>query len=123
MSALSMARRGYSAASVPTKTSKSIEYDAIARISQRLKMAAQQGPSGFPELAAALHDNRRLWTIFATQVSDADNPLPRDLKARLFYLSEFTAAHTSKVLNRTAPVGPLLEVNAAVLRGLRGGKS
>lgn len=123
MNALSMARRGYSAASTPTKTTKSIEYEAIAQISQRLHAAAKQGATGFPALATALHDNRRLWTIFATEVADADNPLPRDLKARLFYLAEFTREHTGKVLARKASVAPLLEVNAAVLRGLRGGET
>ncbi|SFT96306.1 flagellar protein FlaF [Sedimentitalea nanhaiensis] len=77
------------------------------------------GPAGFTSLAEALHDNRKLWNIFAIDVADPGNSLPKDLKARLFYLAEFTNHHTSKVLARQASVEPLLEVNTAIMRGLR----
>lgn len=120
MNALSQARRGYSAAATPTRTSRSIEYEAVAQITRRLHAAAKQGASGFPALAEALHDNRRLWTIFATESAASNNPLPNDLRARLFYLAEFTTHHTRLVLARKATVAPLLEINAAILRGLRG---
>lgn len=120
MNALTQARRGYAAANVPTRTTKSIEYDAIARITCRLRDAALAGKAGFPALAEALHDNRRLWTIFAAEVADRANPLPQALKAQLFYLAEFTERHSRSVLAGTAQVTPLLEINAAVLRGLRG---
>jgi flagellar protein FlaF len=72
-------------------------------------------------LAEALYDNRKLWGIFATDVADPGNPLPKDLKARLFYLAEFTNHHTSKVLAREASVEPLIDINTAILRGLRSG--
>ncbi|WP_146347496.1 flagellar biosynthesis regulator FlaF [Falsiphaeobacter marinintestinus] len=120
MNALSQARRAYSAASAPTRTPKSIEYEAVARITARIQDAAQNGTAGFPALVAALHENVRLWTIFAADLADKDNGLPPDLRARLFYLSEFTRHHTSKVLARKDTVTPLLEINTAVLRGLRG---
>lgn len=121
MNALSQAQRAYSAASAPTRTARGIEYEAVARITARIRSAHQEGPSGFSALAEALHANRKLWNIFATDVADPGNPLPKDLKARLFYLAEFTSHHTSKVLARKATAEPLLEVNTAILRGLRGG--
>lgn len=119
MNAVSRAQQAYAATAVPTRTDKSVEYDAVARITRRLRTAAQQGPAGFAELVEALHDNQRLWTIFAADVADAGNPLPRDLKARLFYLAEFTSHHTKRVLSREAGVDPLVDINTAVLRGLR----
>jgi flagellar protein FlaF len=66
-----------------------------------------------------LQENRRLWVTLAAAVADNDNALPTDLRARLFYLAEFTEAHSKKVLRGTAPVAPLIEVNTAVMRGLR----
>ena len=71
-------------------------------------------------MVEALRDNQKIWDIFATEVADKDNPLPSELKARLFYLSEFTRHHTTKVLNRSDNVDALVEVNTSVLRGLRG---
>lgn len=121
MNALTNARRAYSAASTPTRTSKSVEYEAVARITNRLRTAGSGDAAGFAALAEALCDNTRLWNIFATEVADPANPLPAELRARLFYLAEFTRQHTSKVLARQATVEPLLDVNAAILRGLRGG--
>lgn len=122
MHPLSQAQRAYSAASAPTRTSKSVEYDAVARITHRLRSAAAS-PNGFANLAEALRDNGKLWTLFAAEVADRANPLPADLKARLFYLAEFTLQHTRKVLSGKASVEPLLDVNTAVMRGLRGGNA
>jgi flagellar protein FlaF len=98
-----------------------MEYDAVARITHRLRSEAMKGPEGFPDLVKALHDNKTLWNIFAVDVADADNQLPRELKAQIFYLAEFTSQHTTKVLARQANVAPLLEINSAILQGLRSG--
>lgn len=121
MNAITKARRAYSAAATPTRTPKGTEYEVVARITHRIKTAAQQGPRGFPALAEALHDNKRLWTIFATDVADPDNKLPSELRARIFFLAEFTFQHTRKVLARQDGVAPLLDINTAILRGLRTG--
>ncbi len=121
MNAISQAQRAYSTASTPTRTVKDTEYDAVARITSRIRSSHAKGPAGFTALAEALHDNRKLWSIFAADVADIGNTLPTDLKARLFYLAEFTHHHTSKVLAREASVEPLLEINTAILRGLRSG--
>ncbi|MBB97792.1 MAG: flagellar biosynthesis regulator FlhF [Rhodobacteraceae bacterium] len=121
MTNLAAAREGYGSAAAPTRSEKSIEYDVLAQITRRLKSAAEKGPSGFSALASALHDNKRLWNVFAIDVADPNNKLPESLRARLFYLAEFTHAHTSAVLQRRAKVAPLIDINMAVLRGLRGG--
>ena len=120
MNALSQARQAYAASAAPTRSARSVEYETLARITHRMRRAAQQGQVGFADLAAALHDNRRLWGIFAAEVADADNPLPRDLRARLFYLAEFTLHHTPLVLSGEAGIDALLDLNTAVMRGLRG---
>lgn len=121
MNAQSQAMRAYSAASAPTRTPRNMEYDAVARITHRLRSEALKGAEGFPNLVKALHDNKKLWNIFAVDVADSDNQLPRELKAQIFYLAEFTSQHTSKVLTRQADVAPLLEINSAILQGLHSG--
>ncbi|MCH2093603.1 MAG: flagellar biosynthesis regulator FlaF [Rhodobacteraceae bacterium] len=112
------ALRGYSQSFAPTRTPRATEYSVIAQITHRMRSAAVRGKIGFPALAEALHDNRRLWTTLAVDVADSANALPPDLRARIVYLAEFTHVHTGKVLNGQATVKPLLEINAAILRGL-----
>ncbi len=121
MTNLAAAQIGYANAHAPTRSPTAIEYDILARITRRLKLSAEKGPSDFPALASALHDNKRLWNAFAIDVSDPTNKLPDSLRARLFYLAEFTHTHTRAVLARKAEVAPLIEVNLAILGGLRGG--
>lgn len=84
-----------------------------------MKTAATKGRSGYNELVGALHDNRRLWTILAADVASKANSLPSELRARIFYLSEFTQKHSALVLRKEASVKPLLEINVAIMRGLR----
>jgi flagellar protein FlaF len=113
------ARTAYTAAARPIRTARGTEYEAFAGITSRLRAAARAGDAGFPALAEALHDNRRLWTIIAADVSDADNGLPKQLRAQLFYLAEFTTLHTGRVLSGAATVEALIDINAAVMAGLR----
>ncbi len=116
-----LAQRAYAQASAPIRTPRGTEYDVIVRITHRLKSAAQKGKSGFNELAQALHTNRQLWTLLAADAAGSDNQLPAELRARILYLAEFTQLHSSKVLSGKVSVRPLLEINTAVLKGLRQG--
>ncbi len=122
MTALSHARQAYAAAAAPIRTPRNIEYEAISRITRRLRLATQNEGAGFPELAEALHANHKLWSLLAAQVADEGNALPRGLRAQIFYLAEFTHQHTPKVLAGKAGAEPLLEINTAILRGLRNGE-
>ncbi|HBG98205.1 MAG: flagellar biosynthesis regulator FlaF [Rhodobacteraceae bacterium] len=119
MNAFHQAATAYAAAA-PIRTHQDTEYDAFAQITHRMRRAARAGRKAFPDLVAALHDNRRLWTILAVEVADEANALPRDLRARIFYLAEFIAQHTPKVLTREAGAEALIEINTAIMRGLRG---
>ena len=121
MNAHSLAHRAYAAKNAPTRSTRSVEYEVIARITHKLKETAERGPAAFPDLAQALHENLELWTVLAADVSDPGNGLPKDLRARIFFLAQFTRQHGPKVLSGEATVAPLLEINTAVLRGLRQG--
>lgn len=118
MKQTSQQKWAYSDVAAPVRTGRGLEYNILARITRSISNAERDGH--FPELAAALHDNTRLWTVFATQVADNDNALPRDLRARIFYLARFTHHHTPKVLSGEASAAPLVDINTAIMRGLRG---
>ncbi|CUH79729.1 flagellar biosynthesis regulator FlaF [Tropicibacter naphthalenivorans] len=118
MNAQTLAKRAYSQSARSTQTPRRTEYELIAQVTHRIKAAAEAGPMSYPKLVEALSDNQRLWTALAVDVADKDNELPQDLRARIFYLAEFVQQHTGKVLAKKARITPLLEINAAILRGL-----
>lgn len=120
MTAQILARAAYAGPSVATRTARDIEYDAFARSTHRLGHAAADPDAGFSALAQAIHDNRSLWTALAIDVADEGNALPGPLRAQIFYLAEFTVAHSQKVLAGQADVKALIDINTAVMRGLRG---
>ncbi len=90
MNAITQAQNAYRNDAQLIRTDRDSEYNAFAQITHRLKKASSQGKNGFKDLVGALHDNRRLWTILATDVADNSNTLPKELRARIVYLSEFT---------------------------------
>lgn len=120
MNAQTMAKTAYSGAQNQVRTPRGIEYEAFARITHRLRKAAELGKPGFGPLAQAIHENRRLWTMLAADVAENGNALSQDLRARIFYLAEFTQAHSRKVLTNEAEADVLIEINTAIMRGLRG---
>ncbi len=110
----------YARSESPTRSFRSVEYDLLARATHRLKTAWAARNADFPGLAAALHDNQQLWSALAADVADTGNGLPAALRARLFYLYEFTAYHSRAILDNRGSVEVLTDINTAVMRGLRG---
>lgn len=119
MNVAERAQDGYKKSAAYTKSPRDAEYEVIAKISHRLRAAALNRKTDFPRYIEALSDNRRLWTTLASDLALPDNELPKDLRARLFWLAEFTESETQKLLRNEGDVGVLIEINAAVLQGLR----
>jgi flagellar protein FlaF len=114
------ARAIYARPEAPHKTPRSIEYDLLARTTQRLSQAWAGRRESYATLIAALEENQRLWSTLAADVANSDNGLPAPLRAQLFYLYEFTALHSRSVRDNKASVDVLVDINTAVMRGLRG---
>lgn len=137
MDPISRAVSAYGDAASAAKSPRQVEYQAFARITNALTRsnrrpedadaAAAEAAEGaavsagkrFAALAEALHENLRLWTIVQGDVSAQGNGLPDQLRARLFYLGEFTREHTRRILRGEADADALIEINTAVMRGLR----
>lgn len=110
----------YARPEAPTRSLRSVEYDLLASTTQRLRAAWANRTTDFPGLVRAVSDNTRLWSTLASDVALPGNSLPAALRARLFYLYEFTATHSRSVLDGKASVDVLADINLAVMRGLRG---
>jgi flagellar biosynthesis activator protein FlaF len=103
------------------KTPRDLEYEVFARITGQLVSALTASDRQItPALATALHENRRFWTVLAIDLADPNNAFPKELRARLFYLAEVILAATDRILAGSDEGNLLIDLNTAVMRGLRG---
>jgi flagellar protein FlaF len=118
MSDYALAHKAYTQSKKSVGAPRAVEYQVFARVTRQLRAAG--AGDNFPQLAAALYENQTLWSIIAADVSSDKNGLPKDLRAQLFNLYEFTRQHSRLALKREASVDALVDVNTAVMKGLRG---
>ena len=118
MISVAQKQNGYMDATRTVGLPRDVEYQLFARVTGKLNRGFQESAS-FPELVEALQENLSLWRTLALDVADEENDLPDQLRAQLFYLFEFTRAHTPKVMRGDADVSALVDINMAIMRGLR----
>jgi flagellar protein FlaF len=99
---------------------RATEYDAFARVTQELTRRKDGEARGFASLATALAENQRLWSVLAEDVALPSNGLPPRLREGIFYLYQFTRQHSRKVLDGSGSVDVLVDINTAMMKGLRG---
>ncbi len=102
------------------KTARAAEYEVIAQITSNLQRASKDPGHSFPELVAALVQNRRLWTEFAIDLASTENQLPLSLKLQLLSLARFVEKQTDFVLDGTGSATVLIDINYALMCGLSG---
>lgn len=118
MNVIEQAQQAYAPTQFAVRTTRSVEAQLITQITSQLQKLRNSTRHDFPKLMTALHDNRRMWTTMAIDVADKDNALPKELRAQIFYLAEFTDHHSQQVMRGKADVGALIDINMAVLKGL-----
>lgn len=118
MNTANLAQSLYAKPSRELGTARGIEYKAFSKVTARISSWNKDADS-FARLAEALHENQLLWTVLGADVADQGNGLPPQLRAQLFYLTEFTAQHTRKVMAGEAQPDILVEINISIMRGLR----
>ena len=114
------AQTAYGRPDAPVRDNRAVEYDLLARVTRRLASAWAARETNHVALVQALHDNRALWQALAVDVVGPGNALPAPLRAQLFYLYEFTVEHTRRIHEEGGTAGVLIDINTAVMKGLRG---
>jgi flagellar protein FlaF len=119
MDVASRAVHGYRAVQLQTQSARSIEAKLFAEITAELVRARRSGAPAFRELTAALHRNRTLWDALLADLALESNALPAPLKAQLIQLGHFVGKFTGSVLKGEDDAQVLIDVNNAILEGLR----
>jgi flagellar biosynthesis regulator FlaF len=101
-----------------TEHPRAIEYRVLARVSGLLESAlgTDAGPAALP---GAIHENRMVWTAFATDLAEDGNAWDLALRARLLSLARWVFAESDRVLREKKNPHALIDVNRAVMLGLR----
>ncbi|MCX8027053.1 MAG: flagellar biosynthesis regulator FlaF [Thermodesulfovibrionales bacterium] len=73
-------------------------------------------------LADAIKFNQTVWTVFQTELSNPDNPLPKEVRENLLSLSVFIDKRSIEVLAFPSPekLDILINININIAAGLRG---
>jgi len=74
------------------------------------------------EIEETLVYNRKLWTIFATAVSDENSPLPKPIRQNIASLAVFIFKHTLdiSIYPEARKLNVLININREIASGLRG---
>lgn len=113
------AKHGYKTVQREMNSDKAIELKVFISVTSALSRVDTSEIGGHVRLAEALVDNAKLWNLLFVDLVNPDNGLPLDLKINLISLAEFTQSHTLKVLGGEAGHEVLIEINQAVIKGLR----
>ena len=119
MSLQAGSHNAYGAATRAMGPPRTLEYQVFSQVTGQLNRALI-GDRPFSELASALTENQRLWTALTADLVSPENALPHALRAQLVTLAKFTRTHTAAVLRGEASADVLVEINTAIMRGLRG---
>ena len=122
MTASALARHAYNQTTKTTASARSIERQLLARLTTAMVVAEKNRKTDHPGYIHALSKNLEFWTVVAGDVASENNKLPQELRANLFYLFEFTRAHSRKIINGDDALDtePLIEINQNIIRGLQG---
>jgi flagellar protein FlaF len=105
----------YAATQEQVEDPRAAELRMLSRVTGMLLEGAKRGGRFLTE---ACFYNRKLWTIFQTDLVDPGNQLPDAVKANLISLAIWVQKYTGEVLDG-APVQPLIDVNRSIMEGLR----
>ena len=115
-----LAQQAYGNVQQRTAGDKEIEVALIKQITSALENALESDEFTSASAVDAVSRNLQMWTIFATDLAGADNPLPEEAKASLISIAGYVRRETMKILSGEGDISDLIEVNRNLLTSLAG---
>ncbi len=114
--------QAYRAVAKKTANPRELEADLLLTAAARLQAICDGWDSKRPELEAALLYNRKLWSIFVTSATSADNSLPAGLRQNVANIGLFVFKQTLATMINPKPenLGSLININRELAAGLLG---
>ena len=80
---------------------RELEADLLLRAASRLQGIHDSWDKRQPDLSDALLYNRKLWTVFLSEMTDSNNPMPKDVRQNVANIGLFVMNHTVTAMTRT----------------------
>ncbi len=107
-----------------TLTGRELEAAVLTKAAQKLTLCQNnwESPDREQNLMEALRYNQQVWTVFQTELSDPENPLPKKLKEDLLSLSAFIDKRIFDIMSFPAPekLTAIININLNIAAGLSG---
>jgi flagellar protein FlaF len=116
------AAQTYKSVARQTSNPRELEASLLLQAASRLQ-SVHDGWDHDAPMQANLNDallyNRKLWSVFLAEMTDANNPMPRDLRQNVANIGIFV---TVSVMQDPKPeqLGPLININREIAAGLLG---
>ena len=105
-----------------TSNPRELEANLLLQAAARLQTIYDGWEQHRSRLDDALLYNRKLWSVFLSEVTDGANPLPREVRQNVANLGLIVMNHTVAVLSDPRPekLGSLININRELAAGLLG---
>jgi flagellar protein FlaF len=106
-----------------TLSGRELEAAVLTKAAQKLTLCQNNWEASDREekLNEALKYNQKVWTLFQSELSNPENPLPKKLKEDLLSLSAFIDKRIFDTLSFPAPekLNAIININLNIAAGLR----
>jgi len=114
----------YRTAVKTTMSGREIEASVLIKAALMLKNCQENWDSenGNAKLEEALKFNQLIWSIFQSDLTNADNPLPKKLKEDILSLTVFIDKRVFDVMAYPSPekLTVIININLSIAAGLQG---
>jgi flagellar protein FlaF len=118
----SAAAQAYGAVAKQIVNPRELEADLLLKAASRLQAIYDGWEHGRSGIDDALLYNRKLWSIFLTSVTNAEHPLPGEIRQNIANLGIFVMNQTVTMLNapQRERLHSLITINRELAAGLLG---
>lgn len=111
-----LAHQAYGSVQHRTASEKEIERALMAEVTAELvEISALENPLPGPWYDA-INRNLQMWTIFASDLLNPNNPFPKELKGQILYLAEFVRQQSRALFaSGTGDLSELIAINKILL--------
>jgi flagellar protein FlaF len=101
---------------------RELEATLLLKAASQLQAISDSWDGRKADLNGALLYNRKLWTIFLTEATHKENPLPASIRQNVANLGLFVIKQTMSLMvdPQRQPLGSLININRELAAGLLG---
>src|SRR5438445_8785341 len=116
------AAQAYGMVARQSSSPRELEATLLLQAAARLQSVHDSWDKNRAQLDEALLYNRKLWTVFLSEMTDASNPMPKNVRQNVANIGLFVMNHTVTVMTDPRPIhlDSLISINREIAAGLLG---